>query len=116
MPAVPVRWTVTALGAANSLGMLAAGGLLVRGLARHAGAPSLAGFGRAVGSGGLGAVLGAGAAAGLAALLEVHGKVANGLLAGGLAAVAACLCAAVVLVLDRDAFDRLVPGRGGGRP
>ena len=115
VPAVPVGWTVTALGAANSLGMLVAGGLLLRGLARRDGAPSLAGVGRAVGSGGLGALLGAGAAAALAALVEVHGKVANGLLAGGLAAVAAGLCAAVVLVLDRDAFDRLVRGRGGGR-
>ena len=80
---VPASWTVPAIGAANSIGMLVAGALLLVALARRTGGDSLAGVARAGGAGGVGAVLGAGVAAGAAATLELDGKLANGLLACG---------------------------------
>ena len=98
--AVPVGWTVTAIGAANSAGMLVAGALLLGALARRTGSESLSGVGKAGGAGLAGAVVGAAAAGGLAAVVDVNGKVANGLLAGGLAVLAAGACAGVVYVLD----------------
>jgi len=108
---VPVGWTVTALGAANSAGMLVAGALLLGALARRTGSESLAGVGRAGGAGVAGAVVGAAAAGGLAAVVEVSGKVANGLLAGGLAVLAAGACAGVVYVLDGSDLRALMRRR-----
>ena len=96
----PVRWTVPAIAAANSVGMVVAGALLVGALARRTGRESLSGTARAAGAGLAGAVLGAGTAAGLAALVELNGMLANGAFACGLAIVAAGVFAVVVLVLD----------------
>jgi putative peptidoglycan lipid II flippase len=109
--AVPVRWTVPAIGAANSIGMLVAGALLLGALARRTGGDSLAGVARAGAAGFAGAVLGAGAAVGVAAVLELDGKVANGLLACGLAVLAGAVCAGVVLVLDGRDLRALISRR-----
>jgi putative peptidoglycan lipid II flippase len=108
---VPVSWTVPAIGAANSIGMLVAGALLLGALARRTGGDSLAGVARAAGAGGVGAVLGAGAGAGAAAALELDGKLANGLLACGIAVLAAAVCAGVVLVLDGRDLRALISRR-----
>jgi putative peptidoglycan lipid II flippase len=97
---LPVRWTVPAIGAANSLGMLVAGALLLVALARRTGRDALAGVARAAGAGLAGAALGAGLAAGVAALVELDGKLANAALACALAVLSAGACLAAVLVLD----------------
>ncbi|MEP6760572.1 MAG: lipid II flippase MurJ [Sporichthyaceae bacterium] len=108
---VPVRWTVPAIGAANSIGMLVAAALLLGALARRTGGGSLAGVARAAGAGVVGAVLGAGAAAGAAAVLALDGKLANGLLACALAVLAGAVCAGVVLVLDGRDLRALISRR-----
>ena len=56
-------------------------------------------------------MLGAGAAAGAAAALELDGKLANGLLACGLAVLAGAVCAGVVLVLDGRDLRALISRR-----
>lgn len=109
--AVPVGWTVTAIGAANSLGMLVAGGLLLVALRRHCGAAALAGVPRAGAAGCAGALAGAVVAALLASLVRVDGKVANGLLACAAAVLAAGLFAAVVLAVDGEDLRALVRRR-----
>jgi hypothetical protein len=87
--------------------------LLLRALGRRSGAGSLAGVGRAVLAGGLGALLGAGAGAALATLPDLHGMVPNGLLACAIGVVAAGVFAAVVRVLDADTVRALLRRRGG---
>ncbi|HEX6921408.1 MAG TPA: lipid II flippase MurJ [Actinomycetes bacterium] len=108
---VPVGWTVTAIGAANSAGMLLAGGLLVVALTRRVGAAALAGVPRAALAGAGGALLGAAGSAGLAALIDVDGKVANGLVACLAGLVAFALFAVVVLAVDGDDLQALLRRR-----
>jgi putative peptidoglycan lipid II flippase len=105
------RWTVAAIGAANSAGMTVAGMLLVAATVRTAGPAAVAGLARAVAAGTAGAAAGALAAATLAGLPEPGGKVVSAALAAGTAAVAAAVFAAVVLVLDGADLRALVRRR-----
>ena len=99
---VPREERVSAVGAANSLGMLVLGALLVAAVYRSAGAGSLAGAGRAAAAGITAALAGAAAArAVLAVLPQLTGK-AGALAQGALAAaVAAAVFLALAYLLDR---------------
>jgi putative peptidoglycan lipid II flippase len=113
VPAVDAGWVVTAIAAANSLGMLCAGGLLLAATARQLGSAGLSGAWRAGATGLAGAAVGAAAGAGLAAVAELDGKVANGALAvaGGLVALAGFV--AVAAVVDRQTLRALAARRAG---
>jgi putative peptidoglycan lipid II flippase len=95
-----LRATLVALGAATSAGMLLAAGLLLRGVARAAGHPALAGVRRAAVTGVTGAVAG-GSAGWLVACALVPGGAGQGdagtvLLTGVLAAVVAAVAFGLV--------------------
>jgi len=121
--------TLAMLGGANSVGMVVAGGRLLLGLRRRAGAAALTGLARTGAVVLLGAVLGAVAGRWIAdAVQTLAGEgdvlVALGAGAGG-AAVAAALCLTAVLLLDGSIVTDLTrsdrapgasPRAGSGRP
>jgi putative peptidoglycan lipid II flippase len=98
--AVSDEWIVAALGAANSVGMLVAGWLLLMATSRVAGGGALAGLPRALGAGAAGAVAAAAVAAGLATVPDVEGRVAHGLVAVLAGAAGVVVFGALVLMLD----------------
>ncbi|RCG29601.1 virulence factor MviN [Sphaerisporangium album] len=113
--AFPPEWKLGGLALGSAVGMTTGGALLVAAVARARGGRALAGVPRAA----LAAVLGGGAGflAGerVAAVVVVHGPVANvgvAVLAGG---VAVAVALAVAAVVDRrDLASLVVRGRGRG--
>jgi putative peptidoglycan lipid II flippase len=99
---------IAGLGLAHAIGMLAAGGLLLRAVHADSGAPALAGVARAGGSALAGAVVGA-AAGWFTAQAMPDGGLVLTVGTGVMAAVVALVCVAGVLwVGDRNDLRRLL--------
>lgn len=105
--------TMTAVGAATSVGMLLSGLLLVRAVRRRSGAEATQGAARAAGAGLAGALAGGAAGAAASLALPAYGFLGSALSAAGASALATAVFCAVVLVLDggdlRALLIRLVP-------
>jgi putative peptidoglycan lipid II flippase len=117
--AFAVRWRVVALGLGNTIGMTAAGVLLVLGLRRASGATSLNGVGRTCAGAAVGAAVGFGLGSAVSGLLGHGGigpSIAVALLSG---CVGFAVCIALVLAIEPaanrsqlvDLMRRLPAGR-----
>jgi putative peptidoglycan lipid II flippase len=98
---VPGRWVVPVLGLGNTVGLSAAGVILVAAVRRSRGKAATAGMARAAAAGTAAAVAGGGVAAALSAAVPASGILPDGLLALAGAACAAAGFAGVAYVLDR---------------
>ena len=111
VPLVRADFVVPVLGLANTIGMTAAGVLLLAAVGRARGAPALTGVWRAIGAGLAGAAAGAAVGLAVAAVLPVSGHWLNAGLAVLAAVCATAVFGAVVALLDggdlRSAVSRL---------
>ena len=116
VPLVRAPAVVPVLGFANTVGMTAAGALLLAAVRRARGRPALAGVWRALGAGLAGAAAGVAVGLGVVALVPVSGRWLNGALALLAGVCATAVFGAVVALLDggdlRSAVLRL--GRRAG--
>jgi putative peptidoglycan lipid II flippase len=114
---VPDRWVVPVLGLGNTVGLTAAGVILVIAVRRARGGAAMAGMARAGAAGAAAAVIGGGVAAALSAAVPASGILADGLLAAVGAVCGTAAFGGVAYVLDRGDF-RTAAGRvlRRGRP
>jgi putative peptidoglycan lipid II flippase len=113
VPTVPDGWEVTAVAAANSVGMLGAAAVLLVSVRRRVEPDALAGVPRALAVGTAAAAGGGLAGAAAAAVVDVDGMVANGLVAVAAALVALGGFAAVILMTDRGDLRAVLARRVG---
>ncbi|MEO5874241.1 MAG: lipid II flippase MurJ [Streptosporangiaceae bacterium] len=111
VPLAPRAWVVGVLGWGNTIGMTVAGVLLLAALVRARGRGALAGLGRVLLTGGLGAVGGAVAGYSTASWIGTGGQVQT-----GLSAIASALAAGLgflvpTLLIDRDGLRAALVGR-----
>jgi putative peptidoglycan lipid II flippase len=98
----PPGWVVGMLGWGNSFGMTVAGVLLVVALVRARGRAAIAGLGRALLIGGLGAAVGAAAGYSMASWAGTGGQVLNVLSGVAAALVAGAVFAVLVVLIDKE--------------
>jgi len=112
----PPSWVVGMLGWGNSFGMTVAGVLLVVALVRVRGLAAIAGLGRTLLTGGLGAAIGAAAGYSMASWTGTGGQVLNVL--SGMAAALVAVTAFVILavLIDKEGLRAALTRRRGESP